>query len=218
VSTDGSGPGTARPSRRTLWIAAGIGAAVIAAGVVAGVIATHEGAGVPTACGGQSLPGLLTGPEPWPANTRQLRARLDKLGLPALSAEGTALHVHQHLDVFVDGQRTLVPAYIGIQQRFLSPIHTHDPSGIIHVESPTMRRFTLGEVFGVWGVRFTPDCLGGYVAGGGKQLRVYVNGARVPGDPGKLILAAHQEIAVTYGTQAELPKPIPQHSAFPGGL
>jgi len=211
VSTNGSGPGAARPSRRTLWIAAGI---------VAGVLATHEGAGVPTVCGGQSLPGELTGPEPWGANTGQLRARLDKLGLPALQAEGTVLHIHQHLDVFIDGQRTLVPAYIGInvQQRFLSPIHTHDdPTGIIHVESPTMRTFTLGEVFGVWGVRFTPNCLGGYVAGGGKQLRVYVNGARVPGDPGKLILAPHQEIAVMYGTQAELPKPIPQHFAFPEG-
>jgi hypothetical protein len=42
-----------------------------------------------------------------------------------------------------------------------SPIHTHDTSGIVHIESPTVRPFTLGQFFDVWGVRFTSDCIGG---------------------------------------------------------
>ena len=51
---------------------------------------------------------------------------------------------------------------------------------MIHVESPTKTTYTLAQFMGVWGVRFTPDCVGGYC----KQLtpwRVYVNGKVYPG-------------------------------------
>jgi hypothetical protein len=169
---------------------------------------------------GSRLPGLQTGAAPWSRNAGQLRARLARLGLPALAREGTALHIHQHLDVFVDGKRVIVPAGIGIgaDGLFISPIHTHDSSGVIHVESPFVRKFTLGELFGVWGVRFTRRCLGGYCAGHGKSLRVYVNGRREQGDPRRIPLTAHEEIAVAFGAPAEQPRPIPSRYAFPLGL
>ena len=98
--------------------------------------------------------------------------------------EGTAVHIHQHLDLYVDGRKVLVPAGIGIDPAVgYAPLHTHDPSGVIHVESPTVRTYTLGEFFAVWGVRITPSCLGGYCAGGGRQLRLFVDGRAVPGRP-----------------------------------
>jgi hypothetical protein len=165
------------------------------------------------------LPGLQAGPAPWSPATATLRTRLERIGLPALSSEGTTLHIHQHLDVFVDGREVTVPADVGINPAagFLSPIHTHDDSGIIHVESPTDRVFTLGQVFDVWGVRFTADCLGGYCTGGGKALRVFVSGKLIPGDPRLLELALHQEIVVTYGTAAQVPRPVPSSYSFPLG-
>ncbi|HEV8682530.1 MAG TPA: hypothetical protein VGS09_07130 [Actinomycetota bacterium] len=168
-----------------------------------------------------SLPGILTGPAPWPANTEDLEARLSAIGLPALSAEGTELHIHQHLDLYVNGTKQVVPAQIGIvtsPQVVFSPLHTHDTSGIIHVESPTVRSFTLGEFFDVWGVRFTPTCVGGYCNQGDKTLRVYVDGQLATGDPTSLELFAHEEIVVTYGTEAQLPLPIPSSYTFPPGL
>jgi len=55
-----------------------------------------------------TLPGILTGPAPWPANTEDLTARLAAIGLPALAAEGTALHIHQHLDLYVNGTKQVV--------------------------------------------------------------------------------------------------------------
>src|SRR6266540_2588539 len=168
-----------------------------------------------------TLPGILTGPAPWPANTKDLEARLSAIGLPALSAEGTALHIHQHLDLYVNGTKQVVPAQIGIitsPQVVFSPIHTHDTSGIVHVESPTIRSFTLGEFFDVWGVRFTPTCIGGYCAQGDRTLRVYVDGQLATGDPTTLELFAHEEIVVTYGTKAELPDHIPSSYTFPPGL
>jgi len=81
-----------------------------------------------------------------------------------------------------------------------------------------VRSYTLGEFFAVWGVRFTPTCLGGYCAGGGRQLRVYVNGRPYQGDPTGLVLASHQELMVAFGTAAQLPSPIPSAYRFSPGL
>jgi hypothetical protein len=32
----------------------------------------------------------------------------------------------------------------------MSPLHTHDSSGLIHVESNTFRNYTLGEFLDIW--------------------------------------------------------------------
>jgi hypothetical protein len=136
-----------------------------------------------------TLPGALTGPAPWPANTEDLLARLSAIGLPALPAEGSTLHIHQHLDLYVNGTKQVVPAQIGIitsPQVVSSPLHTHDTSGIIHVESPTVRSFTLGEFFDVWGVRLTRTCIGGYCTQGDKTLRVYVDGQLATGESSEM--------------------------------
>ncbi len=167
------------------------------------------------------LPGLMTSKAPWPANNRVLlHARLEQIGLPALKAEGQRLHTHQHLDVVVRGKGFLVPAGIGIDfhERFISPLHTHDFSGIMHVESPTVRKFTLGQFFDVWGLRFSATCLGAYCAKGKESVWVFVNGNRWLGDPRQIALREHQEIAVAYGTFASVPKPIPSFFPFPPGL
>ena len=149
------------------------------------------------------LPGLQTGEPPWIAETQNLRARLKAINLPALSQEGNAVHIHEHLDVFIHDQRVTVPADIGINyaERFISPLHTHDRTGVIHVESDEVRDFTLGEFFDVWGVRFTRDCIGVYCAKLNNKLRVFSNGKPVTGDPRNLVLTAHQEIAIAYGPE-----------------
>ncbi len=167
-----------------------------------------------------SLPGLNAGPPPWPPESANLRARLQAIGLPALTAEGEVLHTHQHLDILVDGQPVPVPADIGIDAAagFLAPIHTHDATGIIHVESPVVRDFTLGDFFDIWGVRLDSHCVGGICDGNGRTLSVFVNGQPVASDPRSLVLADHQEIVVALGTPAQLPNPIPASYAFPSGL
>ncbi len=115
------------------------------------------------------------------------------------------LHFHDHLDVFVDGRKVTVPANVGINVAadYLTSIHTHDATGIIHIESPTPRTgiihiesptprtFTLGEFFDVWGVRFTASCLGGYCRSSDRALSVFVNGKRFNDDSGTLRLVPH---------------------------
>ncbi|SRR6266702_8713034 len=125
------------------------------------------------------------------------------------------------LDEGVRGLRPVtVPQDIGINvaEGYLTSLHTHDASGIIHIESPTSRTFTLGEVFDVWGVRFSTTCLGGYCNGGSRRVWVFMNGRQVTSDPRRIQLAAHQEIVVAYGTSRELPSPIPSSYSFPTGL
>jgi hypothetical protein len=207
----------ARVRRRRLGIAAVL-AAVLVAGIGGLAVSAANRDRQPATSPGP-LAGLQTGPAPWGANTADLAERLRAIGIPALSpTEGTALHIHQHLDLYVDGRKVLVPAGIGIDPAVgYAPLHTHDPSGVIHVESPTVRTYTLGEFFAVWGVRFTPGCLGGYCAGGGRQLRLFVGGRAYRGDPTTLALAPHQELVVAFGTAAQLPSPIPSTYQFPPG-
>ena len=156
---------------------------------------------------------------PWGPNTAGLRARLNALGLPPLSQQGTVLHIHQHLDLYLNGKQVAVPANVGIGhgQSSFSPIHTHDRTGILHVESPTKTVYTLGQFFGVWGVRLSAQCIGGYCARDGRTLEAFVDGRRVSGDPARIPLRAHEEIVLAFGTQAELLKRIPSSYSFPAG-
>jgi hypothetical protein len=211
------------PARRQAARSASVWAGAIgvlgatALGVLLTLSRSRSGPAVPTTpppvVNTEALPGLETGPPPWPSEKGNLRVRLRVLGLPALSREGTKLHTHQHLDVFVGGTRVTVPAGIGIAaaEHFISPIHTHDASGVIHVESPTVRSFSLAEVFGVWGVRLTKTCLGGKC--GAAKLHVFVNGRPVK-DPNLALLTRHGEIVVAFGPP---PKPLPASYSFPPG-
>ncbi len=153
-----------------------------------------------------TLPGVLTGAPPWPANAADLSARLEKMDLPA---PGGAMHIHAHLDVFVDGNPVEVPGDIGLGPGVESSIHTHSTDGVIHMEAASAATFTLGEFFDVWGVRFTPTCIGGSCASGDQKLELFVDGKPYTGDPAGLALGDHQEVVVAFGTEAQLPSPIP---------
>ena len=161
----GGGRKRRAPGRRRLGFAAVL--AVVLVGGIAGLAVSAANRDRQPAISPGSLAGLQTGPAPWGANTADLAERLRAIGVPPLSPmEGTAVHIHQHLDLYVDGRAGPVPAGVGIDPAVgYAPLHTHDASGVIHVESPTARTYTLGEFFAVWGVRFTPSCLGGSCAG-----------------------------------------------------
>jgi hypothetical protein len=165
------------------------------------------------------LPGAQRDGPPWSPGWDQLQLRLRVIGLPALSAEGQVVHIHQHLDIYVRGRHETVPANIGIDPggHFISPMHTHDTKGIIHVESPTVSEFGLGQFFAVWGVPLSETRLGGLRAGGSEQLRTWVNGRPLSADPTRIVLASHQEIVIAYGTAAQMPKRPPASYSFPPG-
>jgi hypothetical protein len=200
---------------RSLWLGALVLAALIAGAVLAVAFARGgDSSSKPKVPNQSDLVGLQVGPAPWNQAIDTLPDRLDTLGLTDMSTEGQVLHIHQHLDIFVNGTRQPVPANIGIGEQYLTELHTHDPRGIIHVESPVMRQYDLGEFFGVWGVRLSPDCIGGYC----RQVTpwtLYVNGQAYRDDPRALVLREHQQITFVIGTP---PKKIPSKYKFPAGL
>jgi hypothetical protein len=146
-----------------------------------------------------ALPGIQTTKAPWKPEYAALPDRLKPLGLDALGQELLNYHVHQHLDIFLDGKKVAVPAFIGINDgAFITQLHTHDSSGIIHVEAGKSFPYTLGQFFGVWGVRLSKQCVGGYCAPA-KTVTFYLNGKPYTGDPNNLVLKNHEEIAIAIG-------------------
>ena len=154
-------------------------------------------------------------PPPWPA-PGDAAAAVRAAGLPMLTEEGAVEHIHAHLDALVDGRPVEVPAYLGIDQTrgAISPLHTHDTTGVIHIESPVKRQFSIGEFFSEWNVGLSADNIGALRADGGKELRVFVNGSLRSGNPAAIMFTAHDEIALLYGT----PQPgesVPSRYDFP---
>ena len=154
----------------------------------------------------------------WPAPA-DASAQVKAAGLPMLGQEGQTLHIHSHLDVYVDGKTVTVPAEVGIDlaKQQISPLHTHDTSGVVHIESPVKKDFTLGEFMTEWNVPISTTGLGPLKTGGGKELHIYVNGKEQAGDPAALKLAAHDEIAVVYGAPSDKVK-VPTSYNWPQGL
>ena len=88
----------------------------------------------------------------------------------SLNSNQMVLHNHVRLNVTLDGNPITVPAQLGIGQlgkvedpllygdhsldkygmSGMSPLHTHEVSGTIHVESNTVRNYTLGEFLSIW--------------------------------------------------------------------
>jgi hypothetical protein len=148
-----------------------------------------------------------------------MSAAAAKAGLEMLGQEQLAVHYHAHLDVVVDGQPVTVPAYIGIDlvQQKISALHTHDPSGVIHIESAKDNPFKLGQVFTEWGQPLSATQVGPETIGADKALHVFVNGKEVAGDPSGIVLHAHDEIVVWVGAKADTPANVPSSYAFPAG-
>jgi hypothetical protein len=160
-----------------------------------------------------SLPGVRKIKSPWPPDYTHLDNRLGPLGLAALSQEQLVYHIHQHLDIYLNGKHLTVPRYIGIccgtQFLYLAQLHSHATDGVIHVESATKHDYTLGDFFADWGVLLNRRCVGGYCHG----YKWYVNGKLQHGNPQDLVLKAHLEIVIAIGKP---PSTIPSTYAWNG--
>jgi hypothetical protein len=87
----------------------------------------------------------------------------------AHQSSNLVMHNHAALEVYMQGTKIIVPASIGIaptlhrehsldpfgiQDPGMAPMHTHSDDGVIHIESTTMRDYTLGEFLDIWGMNF----------------------------------------------------------------
>ena len=134
-------------------------------------------------------------------------------GIRCGATEQLAYHIHAHLAVFDDGVIRALPAGIGIpgsttQQTGQGPVaaggqciywlHTHTADGVIHVESPTQRIYTLGNFFDEWHQPLSADQVG-TVHG---QITAYYNRAPWHKNLRDIPLTPHAQIQLNIGQPA----------------
>jgi hypothetical protein len=138
--------------------------------------------------------------------------------MACLGTEGTVIHIHMYLEIYVNGQQVQVPANTGIIQdqngnACFYPLHVHDGEpNIIHEESPIQATYTLGAFFDVWGQPLSKTQVMQYKADATHSLVFEVfdaNGklTRYTGDPLNLPFHAHDTIVILYNSPNA--KPIP---------
>jgi hypothetical protein len=143
-------------------------------------------------------------------------------GIEGSSREMLKVHVHAHLALFHKGQQIAIPYGIGIVKPFqvkdgfvgmgqgIYWLHTHDATGIIHVESPDDRTYTLANFFNIWGQPLTSSNVAGLTG----TVRAFVDGKLYTGDLRKIVLGAHTQITLEVGA----PFVPPPAYSFPAGL
>jgi len=168
----------------------------------------------------------VTGPEgvPVPAAAPLAGTATAATGQPVdqiscQTGEQTLFHIHAHLAIFVNGKAWQIPAAIGIpgaqaQQTPNGPyiatgscfywLHTHAADGIIHIESPVQRTYTLGDFFDEWGQPLGPTQAGPAT---GRVVTLY-NGQVYQGNPRDIPLDAHAQIQLEIGAPLIAPQPV----------
>jgi hypothetical protein len=129
-------------------------------------------------------------------------------------------HIHVYVTMYINGQSQSMPQNIGIAQGQQGGnatcfywLHTHDSSGIIHIEAPAKEPFTFGQFLDEWNQQFQSQ-------GFPSQLllntgwTIWINGKVYHGTLNSIPLAAHNIITVAYNS----PQARPATSYSWGGL
>ncbi|MCU1494731.1 MAG: hypothetical protein JWO62_2495 [Acidimicrobiaceae bacterium] len=211
----------ARAKQRKRYVVGGAGAAVaaLAAALAAALLAVLGGttSAQPRSDTATSMVSGPPGPEGVPIEVGQPLASTSTAatgstvdGIQCNSTEQVVYHVHTHLSVYVNGVLRPLPAGVGIvypvaQQTAEGPfygatqcyywLHVHAQDGVIHIESPTQRGYTLGDFFDIWNQPLTATQVG--PARG--KLTVFVDGRPYRGNPRDVQLGSHEDVQIDVG-------------------
>lgn len=139
---------------------------------------------------------------------------VDGIGCGAMA--GDSYHIHVHLSLYVNGEQLAIPKAIGVVKPTISNgfvlgadpdggcfywVHTHDATGIIHVEPPAEVQVKLGELFDLWGQPLSSTGVAGFDG----TVTVFVDGKKYTDDPRDILFEAHKQIALEVGTPVVTP-------------
>jgi hypothetical protein len=127
-------------------------------------------------------------------------------------------HIHVHLTLIANGQQRAIPIAVGVGdpitiQNFVVAarcyywLHTHDGTGIVHIEAPVTTTFNLGQFFAIWGQPLSSDNVAGFTG----TVTAYVDSTLYTGDLAAIDFQEHRQITLIVGT---VPDTIPMY-AFP---
>lgn len=109
---------------------------------------------------------------------RQQEMTSREVALLCTTDMATEYHIHPELQILINGESVLIPDNLGIQPSCMTSIHTHSSDGVIHVESPVQKDFTLGDFFAVWKKDFSREKILDSVVTSTTEIVVAVNGER----------------------------------------
>lgn len=132
----------------------------------------------------------------WPAWSHTGTAAVDGVGC----ARNENYHIHSLLTVYRNGVRLALPDSIGRGSGCNYEMHTHDGSGILHIETDVAKTFTLGQFLALWGQSINATSVLGLA--GPARYYVIENETLTPvaTDPNAIPLANHKEIVIIVGT------------------
>lgn len=150
-------------------------------------------------------------------------------GVSCDSVMADTYHIHIFLGIYVNGVQYAVPTALGMenpaapQNGFVNSatcfywLHSHDSSGIVHVESPdptgipiTQSAFTLKTLFDIWGITVNANQFGTFSG----PVRVFTSGqtyqggvATIPAsdytywnaDPNTIPIYSHEVVMIEVG-------------------
>ena len=120
-------------------------------------------------------------------------------------------HYHAHLTILYKGTEAAVEANVGIPSdgSCIYWLHTHDTTGVIHIEAPADRDkgFTLGQFFDLWHKPLSAGQVADLKPDPGGALVAYVDGQRYSGNPRGIVLKAHEQIVLEITPPAVEPPP-----------
>jgi hypothetical protein len=128
-------------------------------------------------------------------------------GIPCNATEQLTYHEHAHLELLVNGVSEPLPALIGIPGATTGTVtcfyylHTHDTTGVIHMEAPAKRVFTLGQFFAVWGQPLSKARAANLTG----PLHVFVGNKPYTGDPSAIKLTPHELVTIEQGKVVKPP-------------
>jgi hypothetical protein len=148
------------------------------------------------AVAGTTVAGRET-PPPWTADYTNLAQRARTRGIPEPRKE--TFHQHALVRIYQDGLLVPLAGFMGLdrKRKVYAGLHTHDSSGVLHLEADKPFPATLGDMFAMWNVAFGPDRMGSLTNGDGRTLRVYVNGKRIE-DPAAYAIQKDDVIVIAF--------------------
>lgn len=130
-------------------------------------------------------------PKPFSSKTNR------EVALTCTTDMATHFHIHPVLKIMINGQTQELEKNIGITPNCMNSLHTHDSTGIIHVEAPEKRDFNLSDFFAVWGKTYSKDQILDFKVDENHTISQMVNGQDNT-DYENLILNDKDEIVISY--------------------
>jgi hypothetical protein len=147
----------------------------------------------------------------WPEWARTGTTVYDGVGC----ASTVNYHIHAMLSIYKDGVRLALPSNIGRNSSCDYGMHTHNATGVVHIETSVPTIYTLGQFFAEWGQPLSASAVAGLP---GKPTYYIIENQKITpftGDPTTITLNAHREILIATG---KAPTQVPNFEWNSSGL